>query len=76
MIKIPPRIDPNAPAHVGDIQGWERGLSVALGLGLLGLGLNRRDEIGLGSIGFGALLLIRGLTGPCRVARVPHTPPP
>lgn len=74
MIKIPPRIDPNAHAHVGDIGGWERGLSLALGLGLLGLGLNRRDEIGLGSIGFGALLLARGLTGHCSVTGMLKSP--
>lgn len=73
MIKIPPRIDPDA-LRAGDIQGWERGLSLALGLGLLGLGLNRRDEIGLGSIGFGVLLLARGLTGHCSVTGLLKSP--
>ncbi len=74
MLKIPPRIDPDA-SKPGDIQGWERALSTALGLGLLGLGLNRRDEFGLGSIGFGVVLLARGLTGHCSVTgmiRSPH----
>ena len=40
MIDTPPRIDPDAPFNAHNVQGWERTLSLGIGLALVGTLLN------------------------------------
>lgn len=50
-----------------NVQGYERALSIGLGLASLAYGLHRGDGAGFGLAAVGGMGLLRGLTGHCAV---------
>lgn len=74
MIDTPPRIDPDAPFKAHNVQGWERTLSLGIGLALVGVGLARGGMFGLCKTGIGGALVARGLSGHCSVKSALHDP--
>ncbi|MBU1332127.1 MAG: DUF2892 domain-containing protein [Gammaproteobacteria bacterium] len=74
MIETPPRIDPDAPFNAHNVQGWERTLSVGLGLALMGVGLARGGLFGLCKTTIGGAMLARGLSGHCSVKSLLNDP--
>jgi uncharacterized membrane protein len=55
------------PAAAINVSDYERWLSVAAGVGLVGLGLRSRSWMSLVAAGTGAALIYRGATGHCSV---------
>lgn len=53
-----------------NVHGWERAISVAGGLMMLGKGVRRGGFIGLLRIAMGGMALARGLTGHCEAKRL------
>ncbi|MFC5699458.1 YgaP-like transmembrane domain [Pseudomonas sp. GCM10022186] len=60
------------PAYEPNVHGWERAGSILSGLLMARHGYHRGGLSGLWSIGLGAALLLRGLTGHCYVKEVLH----
>jgi uncharacterized membrane protein len=61
-----PLFDKTAPKNV---HGWERAVSVAGGLVLVGKGLRRGGVLGLFGMVMGGLALVRGMSGRCEFKR-------
>ncbi|WP_220813096.1 YgaP-like transmembrane domain [Pseudomonas paralcaligenes] len=57
-----------------NVHGYERTLSIGLGLAGLVYGLHRADACGFGLAALGGLGLLRGLTGHCAVKGYLHDP--
>jgi hypothetical protein len=57
-----------------NVQGYERALSIGLGLVSLAYGLHRGDSSGFGLAALGGLGLLRGLTGHCAIKGYLHDP--
>lgn len=57
-------------SSIGNVQGWERGISLAAGLALCGSGLRRGGLLGVAVALAGGLLLARGVRGRCELKAV------
>ncbi len=53
-----------------NVHGWERAVSIAGGLALLGKGLSRGGLGGLVQLAVGGLALARGISGRCEAKRI------
>nr|WP_298137445.1 DUF2892 domain-containing protein [uncultured Pseudomonas sp.] len=61
---------PKAVIPYQNVQGWERGASLAGGLLLIARGLRKGGLFGMLSLGVGGMGLLRGVTGRCELKRV------
>jgi hypothetical protein len=60
------------PAYEQNVLGWERAGSIISGLLMARRGYHRGGLAGIWSLGMGAVLLLRGVTGHCYVKEVLH----
>ncbi|MDU9412800.1 DUF2892 domain-containing protein [Pseudomonas sp. zfem005] len=69
MVAFEPQSRENA-ARPHNVEGWERFLSIAGGLVMVGTGLRQGGLVGWLRAGTGGVVLARGLTGQCPAKRV------
>ncbi|MCY1415065.1 hypothetical protein D9M71_305330 [compost metagenome] len=60
------------PAYEQNVLGWERAGSIISGLLMARRGYHRGGLAGIWSLGMGAFLLLRGVTGHCYMKEVLH----
>lgn len=53
-----------------NVQGWERALSIGSGIAMARGGLKRGGVIGLFRAAFGGMLVVRGLSGHCKLKSI------